>query len=70
MRYLLGIDFIYDTPKNRLSVDKIMAKHNADFDCVTDKNIIFTFKDNESKQKADYDLYKLGIISDPVTESV
>jgi len=70
MSYLLGIDFYYDNPKNRLSIEKIMNKHNGTLDCVTDKNGIFSFKDNESKQKADHELYKLGIISDPVTESV
>jgi hypothetical protein len=70
MSYLLGIDFYYDNPKNRLSIEKIMSKHNGALDCVTDKNGIFSFKDNDSRQKADYELYKLGIISDPVSESV
>lgn len=70
MSYLLGIDFCYDNPKNRLSIEKIMIKHNGILDCVTDKNGIFSFKDNESKLKADHELYKLGIISDPVTDSV
>ena len=70
MTYLLGIDFMYNTPKNQLSVEKIMNKYNGELDCVTDKNGIFSFKDNDSRQKADYELYKLGIISDPVTESV
>ena len=66
MSYLLGIDFMYDNPKNRLLVDKIMKNNNADFDCVTDKNIIFIFKDNDSMQKADKELYKLGIHCDIV----
>ena len=70
MNYLLGIDFYYDNPKNRLSIEKIMIKHNGTLDCVTDKNGIFSFKDNESKIKADHELYKLGIISDSVTDSV
>ena len=70
MSYLLGIDFYYDNPKNRLSIEKIMSKHNGTLDCVTDKNGIFLFKDNESKLKADHELYKLGIISDSVTDSV
>ena len=70
MTYLLGIDFMYDTPKNRSDIDKIIKKHNGALDCVSDKNGIFSFKDNESRKKADYELYKLGIISDPVTESV
>lgn len=70
MSYLLGIDFMYDNPKNRLSIEKIMSKHNGTLDCVSDKNGIFSFKDDDSRQKADYELYKLGIISDPVTESV
>ena len=70
MSYLLGIDFYYDNPKNRLFIEKIMNKHNGTLDCVTDKNGIFSFKDNESKQKADHELYKLGIISDSVTDSV
>lgn len=70
MSYLFGIDFIYDNPKNRLSIEKIMSKHNGTLDCVSDKNGIFSFKDDDSRQKADYELYKLGIISDPVTDSV
>ena len=70
MTYLLGIDFYYDNPKNRLSIEKIMIKHNGTLDCVTDKNGVFSFKDNESKLKADHELYKLGIISDSVTDSV
>jgi hypothetical protein len=70
MTHLLGIDFYYDNPKNRLSIEKIMSKHNGTLDCVTDKNGIFSFKDIESRQKADHELYKLGIISDPVTDSV
>jgi len=70
MIYLLGIDFYYDNPKNRLSIEKIMSKHNGTFDCVTDKNGIFSFKDNDSRQKADHELYKLGIISDSVTDGV
>ena len=70
MTHLLGIDFYYDNPKNRLSIEKIMSKYNGTLDCVTDKNGIFSFKDNESKQKADHELYKLGIISDSVTDSV
>ena len=70
MSYLLGIDFMYDNPKNRLSVDKIMSKYNADYDCVTDKNIIFTFKDNDSMKKADQELYKLGIISDHISNNI
>jgi hypothetical protein len=70
MSYLLGIDFYYDNTKNRLFIEKIMNKHNGTLDCVTDKNGIFSFKDNESKQKADQELYKIGIISDPVTDSV
>ena len=70
MSYLLGIDFYYDNPKSRLSIEKIMNKYNGALDCVTDKNGIFSFKDNESKQKADYELYKIGIISDPVTDNV
>ena len=70
MSYLLGIDFMYDNPKNRLSIEKIMSKHNGTLDCVSDKNGIFSFKDDDSRQKADYELYKLGIISDPVTQSV
>lgn len=70
MSYLLGIDFMYDNPKNRLSIEKIMSKHNGTLDCVSDKNGIFSFKDDDSRQKADYELYKLGIISDPVIESV
>ena len=70
MNYLLGIDFYYDNPKNRLSIEKIMIKHNGTLDCVTDKNGIFSFKDNESKIKADHELYKLGIISDSVTDNV
>lgn len=69
MRYLLGIDFDYDTPKNRLLIDKIMLKHNGELDCVTDKNGIFSFKDNQSRKDADYDLYKLGIVSDKVSDS-
>jgi len=68
MTYLLGIDFYYDTPKNRSDIEKIMKKHNGDLDCVTDKNGIFSFKDIESRKNADYDLYKLGIVSDPVTD--
>ena len=70
MSYLLGIDFYYDNPKNRLSIEKIMSKHNGTLDCVTDKNGIFSFKDSDSRQKADHELYKLGIISDSVTDSV
>ena len=70
MTHLLGIDFMYDNPKNRLSIEKIMSKHNGTLDCVSDKNGIFSFKDDDSRQKADYELYKLGIISDSVTDSV
>ena len=70
MIYLLAIDFYYDTPKNRSDIEKIMSKYNGELDCVTDKNGIFSFKDNESKQKADHELYKIGIISDPVTNNV
>jgi hypothetical protein len=70
MTYLLGIDFYYDNPKNKLYIEKIMNKYNGELDCVTDKNGIFSFKDIESRQKADHELYKLGIISDPVTDSV
>lgn len=70
MSYLLGIDFMYDTPKNRLTIEKIMVKYNGTLDCVSDKNGIFSFKDNQSREKADYELYKLGIISDSVTDSV
>ena len=51
MTHLLGIDFYYDNPKNRLSIEKIMIKHNGTLECVTDKNGIFSFKDNDSKQK-------------------
>ena len=69
MRYVLGIDFDYDTPKNRLLIDKIMSIHNGELDCITDKNGIFSFKDNQSRKDADYDLYKLGIISDKVSDS-
>jgi len=68
MTHLLGIDFYYDNPKSRLSIEKIMNKYNGALDCVTDKNGIFSFKDNDSRKKADHELYKLGIISDPVTD--
>ena len=61
MTYLLAIDNDYDTPKNRLDIEKIISKYNGEFDCITDKNGIFLFKDNQSRKDADYDLYKLGI---------
>jgi hypothetical protein len=70
MTYLLAIDNDYDTPKNRLDIEKIISKHNGELDCITDKNGIFLFKDNQSRKDADYELYKLGIISDSVTDSI
>jgi len=66
MSYLLGIDNDYDTPKQRLSIEKIINKYNGEFDCVTDKNIIFAFIDAESRKNADYELYKIGVCTDPV----
>ena len=69
MSYLLGIDFIYDTPKNRAIVEKIIQVCNGQMDCVTDKNAIFVFQDADSMKKADHELYKLGIHCDRV-ESV
>jgi hypothetical protein len=70
MSYLLGIDNDYDTPKQRLSIEKIINKYNGEFDCVTDKNVIFVFIDAESKQKADHELYKIGVISDSVVNYI
>jgi hypothetical protein len=66
MSYLLGIDFMYDTPKNRVVVEKIIQECNGQMDCVTDKNAVFVFKDADSMKKADYELYKLGIHCDSV----
>ena len=66
MSYLLGIDFMYDTPKNRLSVEQVMKDCQGEMDCVTDKNAIFVFKDADSMKKADQELYKLGIHCDTV----
>ena len=69
MSYLLGIDFIYDTPKNRAFVEKIIKECNGQMDCVTDKNAVSAFKDANSLKKADHELYKIGIISDSVAEN-
>lgn len=66
MSYLLGIDFMYDTPKNRAIVEKIIQECNGQMDCVTDKNAIFVFKDADSMKKADQGLYKLEIYCDKV----
>jgi hypothetical protein len=66
MSYLLGIDFMYDTPKNRAVVEKIVQQFNGQMDCVTDKNAIFVFKDADLMKKADHELYKLGIVCDSV----
>ena len=66
MSYLLGIDFMYDTPKNRAIVEKIIQECNGQMDCVTDKNAIFAFQDADSMKKADQGLYKLGIHCDRV----
>jgi hypothetical protein len=70
MTHLLGIDFMYDTPKNRAFVEKIIQECNGQMDCVTDKNAVFAFKDVDSMKKADHELYKIGIISDLVTDNV
>jgi hypothetical protein len=66
MTHLLGIDFIYDTSKNRALVEKIIQQCNGQMDCVTDKNAVFVFKDADSMKKADHELYKLGIHCDSV----
>jgi hypothetical protein len=66
MSYLLGIDFMYDTPKNRAFVEKIIQECNGQMDCVTDKNVVFAFKDADLMKKADHELYKLGIHCDSV----